>query len=181
MKTLLTSLLCVTLIGCGADEIKTPAIQSKEANNNDPYLAQYVEHFNGICQQTTAADRCTENLKKLKSIKFADSIGEDSAEKITAGVCWWAKKTRRVEIRRGLFEPGSLQERGLIFHELGHCLLDLGHSNPENIMIMNPYVLPEKTYASSWAKLQNELFQLVLSLFITQDFDLDDNTETPIY
>lgn len=185
MKTFLTILLTGILIGCGTSEqpVMTDEKTKKEpVTQNDPYLQQYMNHFYGICIQTTASNRCKENLKKFKSINFVDSFNKDLDPNGTvAGVCWWTKYSRRVEIKRNITQPGSMKEKALIFHELGHCLLDLGHSDPSTKMLMNPYLSDESTYVSNWTRLQKELFQLVLSLLLADQMDLSDDEETPIF
>jgi len=189
MKTFLTILLASTLIGCGTDQdlvLSTEKIKPEEKKEqqekSDPYLEQYLKHFYGICIQTTAANRCGENLKKLKSINFVDSFDQKTdPDGVVAGVCWWSRFERKIEIKRKVAEPGSMRERALIFHELGHCLLDLGHSDPKTMMLMNPYLFDEKTYASSWSRLQTEMFQLVLSFLLADEFDLSDDKSIPIF
>lgn len=186
MKLFLTSLLATFLVACGTQEAELPVIEKEEnpkSNNSDPYLSQYLEHFYGICLQTSAANRCKENYKKLISINFVDSFGEEIEKDnvLVAGVCWWSKNTRRVQLKRGLTESGSMKERGLIFHELGHCLLDLGHANASTKMMMNPYLFDEKTYADNWDKFQKELFGLVLSLLFVNEENLPEDKEIPIY
>lgn len=184
MKKMFMVLLAGSLVACGMEE-KKPVIEEVpegQSVKSDPYLQQYMNHFYGICITTTAANRCKENLKKFTSIRFVDSFDKKAdPDGTVAGICWWSRFQRRVEIKRNAVQAGSMRERGLIFHELGHCLLDLGHSNPETKMMMNPILLDEKTYTSNWSKLQKELFQIVLSLFGTQDFDLDDDKEIPLY
>ena len=147
-----------------------------------PYLNQYMDHFYGLCLHTTAANKCKENIQKVRSINFVDSFDEKTdPHKSVAGVCWWSKLSRKIEIKRNIAEPGSTKEKALIFHELGHCLLDLGHSDPNTKMLMNPYLFDEKTYASNWTQLQNELFQLVLSLLLADQTHLSDDEEIPIF
>lgn len=188
MKKILTVLLTSVLIGCGSYE--EPAVSTntkkqgdkKQKEQSDPYLEQYMKHFHGLCLHTTAANRCKENLQKVRSINFVDAFDEKTDPNgSVAGVCWWSRFSRKIEIKRGIAEPGSVREKALIFHELGHCLLDLGHSDPNTKMLMNPYLFDEKTYASNWTRLQNELFQLILSLLLADQEDLSDDKEVPIF
>lgn len=181
MKPALASFLAISVLGCGTYENNVP-IQAAETEASDDYLAGYVSEFYDICQQFSASNRCRENKQKLKYIKFVDSFDSSvDPSGSVAGVCWWKKNTRRIEIKKDAVPTGSWQERGLVFHELGHCLLDLGHSNPENKMIMNPYVLSERTYGLNWERMESELFQFVLSFVDTQEFDSIDDKEIPIF
>lgn len=187
MKKTLTLLLTSVLIGCGSGEEPVMSVNKqpedkKQKEKNDEYLEKYLDHFYGICIQTTAANRCKENLKKVKSINFVDSFDEKTDPNgMVAGVCWWSRTERRIQIKRNMTKLGSMQERALIFHELGHCLLDLGHSNRQTNMLMNPYLFDEQTYTSNWTRFQNELFQLVLSFLLADQIDLSDDKETPIF
>ena len=186
MKTIITFLLVTSLIGCGMDNQFSEPITKKqggaETQKSDAYLEQYVKHFYGLCLQTTSANRCKENLPKLKTVNFVDSFDSNvDPSGSVAGICWWARSSRRLEIKRNLIKPGTMTERALIFHELGHCLLDLGHSDPKTMMLMNPYLFDEKTYVSNWNTLQNELFQLVLSFLLVEQTNLNEDKETPIF
>ena len=57
-----------------------------------------------------------------------------------------------------------LQREELIFHELGHCLLDRPHCTTKvkgkPISIMHPKVIPKKHYKSNRKELINELFSV---------------------
>lgn len=48
------------------------------------------------------------------------------------------------------------EKRTLVYHELGHCALDLDHTDEEEIM--NPYVLNERTASTNWQSLVRKLF-----------------------
>lgn len=185
MKTVFTSLLAtVFLIGCGQDTSTTelPTTEKKGGATSDSYLTEYMKHFYGLCLHTTAANRCKENLRKITSINFVDNFDEETdPNNSVAGVCWWSRNTRKVEIKRNIVKAGSMQERGLIFHELGHCLLDLGHSDPQSKMMMNPYLFDEKTYTTDWDRLQKELFGLILSFALVDEYNVADDKEIPIF
>jgi hypothetical protein len=186
MKTIITSLLVTILVGCGTNDpnpvLIPTANEGGDQTVSDSYLTDYVKHFYGLCVQTTAANRCEENLRKLKSIKFVDGFDDQTDPNgSVAGVCWWTRSSRRVEIKKNIAKTGSMQERGLIFHELGHCLLDLGHANPESKMMMSPYLFDEKTYVTNWDRLQKELFAIVLSFALVNKDSMVDDKEIPIF
>jgi len=183
MKFFISLLSAMVLIGCGVEQQSDPVtVTTKQKEASDQYLSEYMKHFYGICLQTTAANRCGENLKKISSINFVDKFDEETDPNgMVAGICWWTRNTRRVEIKRNITKVGSLQERGLIFHELGHCLLDLGHASPESKMMMSPYLFDEKTYVTNWDRLQNELFNLILSFVLADEYNVVDDKEIPIF
>ena len=48
--------------------------------------------------------------------------------------------------------------RTLIYHELGHCALLQGHTDPSITSIMNPYILSDGVSVPNWDMLVNNLF-----------------------
>lgn len=50
--------------------------------------------------------------------------------------------------------------KGVLFHELGHCILDLRHTDIDSQGLMNPYSFSPDYYINHWTTLVDDLFNL---------------------
>lgn len=53
---------------------------------------------------------------------------------------------------------GYTDRRTLIYHELGHCALGLGHTKKDELDIMSPVMLDENTAELNWKELVEKMF-----------------------
>ena len=123
-----------------------------------PNFMEFVE----LCMQSARADVCRSNLKKLQSITLEDKLLEVDDNVI--GFCQiYQTGVRFVQLRNNFASKHSLQFKALVWHELGHCLMDLDHTDTK-LSIMNSRGSREERLSASWAKLAREMFSSDMSL-----------------
>lgn len=136
-------LLLVAISGCGCmDTTSGPSIH--------PELRGYVEDFLIDCDGYGA------DLSDLAALRYVDFA--EQMEGSDVGICWiirskvlqrtWATA---IEVER--MENETMQ-RALMYHELGHCILNLDH-RPDTMMAA--VLLDEKTYLTNWNTLVEDL------------------------
>jgi|GEM_PF-6305663 len=159
--------LLLMLIGCGTVEPKTvetikdvPIPFYIDKSKVDDKLLPYVMEFAGYCEKFKTNTACTENFKKILSIKTVSSF----KEKQVVGKCLVTTSGERwIEILDGWQDLDSLSMRAVVIHELGHCTLAAGkaeifpHYDDEDD-IMNSYLLPEKILFYTWPTLIKAMF-----------------------
>ena len=83
-------------------------------------------------------------------------FGEGLADDV-AGYC---VPGDRIVINKKLWNTLSSMEKWfLIYHELGHCALNLDHLAPKDIAIMNPQLLPDDISRPHWEDMKKKLFR----------------------
>lgn len=108
--------------------------------------------------------------KNVQSITFVDSYGKCSQ---VVGQCeyYGDNEYKAVTILKSAWERGTPQfKKTLLYHELGHCALNLDHTAGTETAIMNPHVLSDYEAASTWFDLVVELF------FSAPSLGLDDES-----
>lgn len=110
-----------------------------------PYVAQFKQDY----------ERIRKEKLFVGQLQF---IWGDSFNPEAVGVCYRNSDGTRIATisRFGWESYGECQRRELIYHELGHCLLNLKHS--EN-GIMSPVLEGEKECESHWESNLVKLFQ----------------------
>lgn len=133
MRTLL-----LLLAVCGCAPAVVPAIH--------PDLVKYIDSFVDDCSRYGA------NLTDLRYLQYVNYGNNIAGKPEMVGVCW------------SLFVPGvkfataievqdmndDLLQKALMYHELGHCVLNLPHK-PDTIMAES--MLFRKEYEDNWDKL----------------------------
>lgn len=119
----------------------------------DKQLRPYVNQFLKYCHQY---ERDCSSIADFK-IEF-DSLAD---VKVffpgVVGICTPADKT--ILINTEYFnEEGFARREQLVFHELGHCILKLDHTDPDTIQIMHPSTLPGNVYLQLYPILMNDFF-----------------------
>lgn len=105
----------------------------------EPYLEQFLDQFLVDCEKYGKGDMCDEGLTRMAGIIFVTPepgkvVGR--CIKYDGGELW--------EIHVAFFpEASSVYYRTLMYHELGHCLLNKRHEeNPKQIMAPKlPHIL----------------------------------------
>jgi hypothetical protein len=162
------------MVGCGALEPRP------ETAITDEQVNEYYQEFVQMCHDTNHT-KCLTNIPKLKSIQIVDAatlakhskpVGGDPQYK-KVGLCTYRYHTSKPNAiadsnvyllnNNGYGENWFPEElRALLFHELGHCLLQLDHPNPTrpptNPAIMNHRMYPHQTYIDNWDTMVAELF-----------------------
>jgi hypothetical protein len=108
-----------------------------------------------------------ETSRLIESIRWVDSFDEAT----TIGTCevWtWDDGTvhsKRINLLKSAWNTSSDQtKRTLIYHELGHCALDLDHVERPTVAIMNPVILYDDVAAPIWFNLVRDEFNAPSSL-----------------
>lgn len=140
IKIVALSFLFLSLIGCGKD-VKSGSIEAPFTD----YVASFEAAFNVSHGKT--------------SVAMTDSLDRPEL----TGMCVGNDEVRTVLILRAYWEKASnLQKEQLIFHELGHCVLNLPHdaSRNENGVpksIMYPAMISEGEYFHNRLDYWNDL------------------------
>lgn len=158
------------LTGCGSNNPGKPFIEDEFRPYLDKFLIEAIDRGVSV----------NENL--VLSIYFDDNISldnETSGVRIN-GVCTWRSNgERKVRIERSIWETKDIYEREqLIFHELGHCLLDFReHRNEKQLVQINhnttnrvpSSIMSEFSFSSSIYNLSYRYYLDELFL-VNQDF-----------
>lgn len=150
------------LFGCGAEQYQVSASKrgptpcTLKASISGPIDSELystvVDFFRDA--KTHHANDCA----RINGITMANTVADMGYEpsSLVIGVCMWP---RQIKILRPYWYQASAALRSaLIYHELGHCLLNLDHSSPENINLMAPVILPEQVIEDNWSALVDKLF-----------------------
>jgi hypothetical protein len=168
--------LLTLLVACGQENTiisrRAPEPPPVTLKVDDALLKRYVDEFYQLCVDRNHST-CLDRFKKLESVAFVDATtiqnGEPGAEN-RAGVCYvWSDQYNRIhktqiQVLNIEWDPKVLE--GLIYHELGHCVLGLDHvqGGKNNPKMMNPYVYYAELYLEYWQQMVDELFTTALSL-----------------
>lgn len=107
----------------------------------------------------------TEGFERLKAARFNDEDFNDNNDNDRAvGRCYNVSDFRGRPLYSRLYIKTSWKNqkgkpysfKGLVYHELGHCILGLDHSTYQGIMF--PSLSTESFYKSNWPDLVNGLF-----------------------
>lgn len=97
-------------------------------------------------------------IKQLQ-LKFTNTMPPNAPSAV--GVCYTQTKVMKV-LKSFWDRASSFQKKALIFHELGHCYLKLGHnsgkSNGHPESIMYPSVIPAYSFSMYESEYIEELF-----------------------
>lgn len=120
-----------------------------------PHFVEFIEYCN--ITSKTNKETCQDNLRFLSTVDLVEGqIVTDNP--MTIGLCE-INVNRRITIRTEIFAHESLSFKALIWHELGHCLLNLDHIDDKyGIHIMNPGIPTEKELGSNWTSFVVDLF-----------------------
>lgn len=149
MKLALFLVLVLTLTGCGS---------GLDTHVQDPEFTPYVERF-----VARAAERDVVVSPNITVQFTEDSLDDDDEGKAMAR-CYRGFGARYVVVARNYWDKmHDLQREEVIFHELGHCLLDRPHRNEERFNVpcslMNGTGLPYiADYGSHKENYLDELF-----------------------
>jgi len=165
MRILFLAILGMSCAHCGTDEQEQLEAFKRRV---DPELKQIKSEFNHKAKQYSIK----QNDNKIWVLTYAtrkttmadgNKFGEDGE----LGVCMIYGKLAFIYINQGLKKFKHLR-KAVVFHELGHCKLDLDHDDSgSDIKIMNTAFLYNKFYDTiikqSWPLLEKEFFEGVHS------------------
>lgn len=181
MKVYLLALF--TLVSCGSADLVETQPQPKREHRpktaiTNEQVKEIYEEFTSLCN-TYSSSICAKNINKLRFIKIVNKkelnkYAENSDSNVSnpAGLCvyYYSPKTKAiVESYIYLLNDNGygenwfpLELKALVFHELGHCLLQVDHPKParpnNNPAIMNWRMYSHETYIKHWDEMVNELF-----------------------
>ena len=166
-------ILCLALINvsCGPNEIvkaggkNVTKYDEPVYNDVPPEIRPHLSEFIEFCKSSTPSNRdtCSKNMETFYGISFADHPIQKGKPEVV-GICQfyeYAGKViaRKITISKSMVDSTSLRFKSLIWHELGHCLLDLNHIPTTNrIHIMNPVLINEIELGRQWSRLVNAFF-----------------------
>jgi hypothetical protein len=135
-----------------------------------PHFAEFIEH----CKNSSAQNRqkCHENIKYLSDIELKTGLVDEERSAVI-GLCEIGLK-RKITLRLDIFNTNSLAFKALVWHELGHCLLDLDHT-PDNsdLHIMNAYLPNERELGKKWSFYTDSLFSFDTRMSLTENLIQD--------
>lgn len=139
MKRLILS--AIVLSGCGAPS---------KYIHKEYELLQYEKLFDSYVEKSG---------KGSNGLDVSLYLGDTKVDK-RIGVCYKRGNDRSIVISREYWVFASeMAKAALMFHELAHCKLDLGHTEPGSNSLMEPRMLPERKLRSSWDYLLDKLFK----------------------
>jgi hypothetical protein len=137
--------------------VRTNCTKQDALKSWDPLLDTFIEdffqdarHFGSTCF-------------RARSVQFGTQESMPKAEDgVIIGYC-----TDRGEIvlsEQVWKQYGLLFNKALLYHELGHCILQLDHAPEGTLNLMAPRMLVDYELAEHWAELKLKLFTGSLSL-----------------
>lgn len=142
VKLLKLALAAILLSGCGCGP-----------KEYDHKLFPYVHEFLQDCRGRLATK--PGRIKTLHVIKYQNTATDEEPDKVAECLIWKSLGTvwrTEVRISRGT----EMRERSLVYHELGHCLLDEPH-NEDGVKIMNAYVTSDQYLKEHWDDMVDDL------------------------
>lgn len=153
-------------IGCGsALNLSTPlefryrfdSTDDGENRGNLKELQGLYKDFLLYCRYSEQRELCHKNNTRMREVSILDRL--DGMDENTVGVCIYGYEGRRVALLRSYWNDTNVyNRRGLFFHEMGHCLLDLEHVDQNTVDIMTPTLPPTKEFKYNWSFLVEKLF-----------------------
>jgi hypothetical protein len=116
-----------------------------------PHLAEFMAY----CAMTRYAATCTMNAKKIIKIKLVNVV--DPSDPNVIGLCIVYGNLREIRLQDKMYFPESIDFKFLVWHELGHCLMDLPHID-NRPHIMNSVTMPQDKIVQQWVYLIRDFF-----------------------
>lgn len=151
-------LLTTILVSCGpsnsVDWPETPLDKEPPyVEREEPIeeLNLIVNSFLNDCEAKYGAD--TSLISKLEFVRYGDPSTDENRNIV--GVCnIYTVNGKIVRTNIIMQDMGDhLLNKALLYHELGHCVLNLDHTEQDPQTIMSPYISNSKFYKSNWDEL----------------------------
>lgn len=153
----------VLLTGCGS----LPIIEEIPLNTEiAPELQPYVDDFMLSCKFEGTEDTCLKNIKRIKAIKLANAEDLEAAPsgRKPAGVCeitsyLGGSHNGIIYIQKEYFEGLEnleIAKKSLLFHELGHCLINMDHIDDRPHIMNSQHFVVFGEYA--WREAVKDMF-----------------------
>jgi hypothetical protein len=155
MNKLLQTTSMLTLIqltGCGVRGLDADRIYFPEPAIADTALVD-VQNFLADCymRECDLAD-----WHKLEYVKSEPLTGQ------LAGVCTYHPDYRQISLSPEWYKPGTCSGKSLVYHELGHCVLNLEHTDSTQVDIMDPQMDSEYNCVTYWEESVERFFKSAL-------------------
>jgi hypothetical protein len=144
------------LVSCGMEPVISPILpEHNKFSTETAELKSYVSMF----ERDSVIYGEGVIIKDLV-VRFGD-VGAPRNGSVTLAKCY-RTTDKAPEVVVGIKQWRNLSNTGkmlLVYHELGHCVLNRLHINREDtISIMNPTLMPEKVYKENKEESLRELF-----------------------
>ena len=151
------------LIGCGApaddwiispiyfDPTKPPPVRREQPVSS---IQRVVDEFESDCG-SYGAD--LSNLERIEYIRYGNPATKNNPNRV--GVCnsWrYAGSFYKGNIIIKRLD-NEIIRKALLYHELGHCVLELGHTPQEELGMMAPIIHSPEHYKENWDELVKDL------------------------
>jgi len=155
-------LICAVFYSCGAedpDDWIRKLGEKSDFPRQEPSvesIEQIVNSFIHDCGTMHGAD--ISNLSKIEYIRYGDPIIDGKQN--VAGVCTSWNSANGSVIKSNIVIKkldSAISAKVLLYHELGHCVLELGHTQQDPGTIMSPSMLDERYYQENWTTLVKDL------------------------
>lgn len=153
-------LLSLLLLSCGEDDnndwVEKISLDPgpPEIDYEQPVdkLQTFIDEFKKDCG---SYGRDLSRFSTLESVKFGDPSTDEEPNRV--GVCNWWKHDGDVYKTEIIVSPlkSHILLRGLMYHELGHCILGLPHTS--DTTMMSPNLLSPYYYEDNWNNLVKQL------------------------
>lgn len=153
MRNLLIALFIITGLGCADSRVLT--------GTDSPYRfdvdEDFINEYNAFIEEARIRNRDLSDRPIIIRYNY---------QLTTAARCNVQSQTievNRAYLKKGIIDYGTWFEEFIIFHELGHCLLNLGHRNDQNNIMIEGYPPSDFAYTSNRSYYLDMLF---LDIFI---------------
>lgn len=136
----------ISSINRHGNPVVKPCTLARISPKVDAEILPYVEEF------LADANYYDQGCSRVKDVILSD--------KVKTGIAGYCQPGFAVVLSRPFWEASDEWERRtLVYHELGHCSLNLDHTEEEAIAIMNPYILPSYLASRNWPSLVRTLME----------------------
>jgi hypothetical protein len=142
-----TAILSVVTMSCMTINLNAPYIDYRL----EPYVKSFIYEANkhGV----------NVDIGRL-IVKIDRIIDKDNKDSDTIGLCNMSNRLKEITIDSEYAKSGNLEE--VIYHEMGHCVLNREHCitkiNKKRVSLMYPYIEDDNDYASNRERYIKELF-----------------------
>jgi hypothetical protein len=173
-KIILVSLM---LVGCGVEEqkAKAPELPAVDYGSYGVYVNEFL-----ILASEAGIDMKNINTSKLRLIGTFDKseTKELEIDKYALGVCLKNRQYNIIKIQNTFGDYARMPvKKWVMFHELGHCLLNAEHTDSEKGSLMVSHV-PYEAYVAKDDTLVIEATKEFMAQYLENERDTENKNET---
>lgn len=165
---LLFLLILPLLEGCGRakDELDDYIFQeiNRKVNRPDRFIDPDLQPFMDEYVRDMSDRGIDTDISNLYRLEYADvlEIEEKGEVRKLLGVCYHNRDPKgyygTIKILRG---HGEEVTRAIVYHELGHCVHDLDHSDKPNTLMFPSLTTNPQFYVDNWTQLVDEMVEYI--------------------